>query len=813
MADLNYTVDVNGNPAIASLKKIENQVTSLNNGFVKFRNTLATISFGAIAVNALRFADAIQDISDTTGIATQTILAFGNAVAQNGGNADQAQQSLLKFVQTIGDAVEGSNTAKKALADVGITLKDIQTLGEEELLKKTIDGLGKMENAAQRLAVQTALFGKNARGVNFPGVSGGMGPAVSDAAKYSAAIKSAADAQQSLENNMRNLTTALLSVAKPLTDIIKDVKISVDQFEKLIKVVGVAGAVLAFSALGKGLYSLGKILNTFVFNSLRAVKDGMSLTIMASKTLGNAVKQIADAVGLAGSKFAAMLAVLGLAGGALLKFGSLIFRFLAGPWGLLLTGIITFREELMDLIPGLRPVFDFIASGFDRVKKAMGFGEVKAPKLFEQADIRKIDNLTVGMDEASVKAKEFAERQAKLADEIKKTSSAYAIVNGEQLKNLQTETELIGKSEQEQEMTRAINDLYSRQVDALNQLLQKRAEYAKGTEEQKASLGVIDAEIQKVIQLTAVQRDALPKYINDLQSARLLEQDRVNSLDRITQALQRQQDQAGVTSGIYSNLQKQLGDIMFGKEQKGRSIFDQQKAEIERNIQLLEADMAGAIMAAFETEDGFTNIQQMNTELAKMYQLTTQLRTAQLSELDASTKWATGWQDAFTKYTDSATNAATMAGNAFNSITQNMNSAIDNFVTTGKFKFGDFARSVIQDLIKIELKAQASKLLSGASNMLGSFVGSLFGFAEGGNPPVNKPSIVGEKGPELFVPKTAGTIIPNGGSVGNAAQGNTYITNNISAIDAKSVAQLFAENRKTLFGSVQMAQKEMSYSR
>jgi len=41
---------------------------------------------------------------------------------------------------------------------------------------------------------------------------------------------------------------------------------------------------------------------------------------------------------------------------------------------------------------------------------------------------------------------------------------------------------------------------------------------------------------------------------------------------------------------------------------------------------------------------------------------------------------------------------------------------------------------------------------------------------------------------------------------------NTYITNQISAIDAKSVAQLFAENRKTLLGTVQMAQKEMPYS-
>ena len=34
-------------------------------------------------------------------------------------------------------------------------------------------------------------------------------------------------------------------------------------------------------------------------------------------------------------------------------------------------------------------------------------------------------------------------------------------------------------------------------------------------------------------------------------------------------------------------------------------------------------------------------------------------------------------------------------------------------------------------------------------------------FANGGRPPVGRPSIVGERGPELFVPNSAGTIIPN----------------------------------------------------
>jgi len=117
------------------------------------------------------------------------------------------------------------------------------------------------------------------------------------------------------------------------------------------------------------------------------------------------------------------------------------------------------------------------------------------------------------------------------------------------------------------------------------------------------------------------------------------------------------------------------------------------------------------------------------------------------------------------------------------------------------------------------LKAQATKILGaiGGGGGIFSAIGSLFGFANGGNPPVNKPSIVGEKGPELFVPRTAGTVVPNGGLGGGAGQisapvTNTYITNNINALDARSVAQLFAENRKILLGSVQMAQKEMPYS-
>ena len=60
----------------------------------------------------------------------------------------------------------------------------------------------------------------------------------------------------------------------------------------------------------------------------------------------------------------------------------------------------------------------------------------------------------------------------------------------------------------------------------------------------------------------------------------------------------------------------------------------------------------------------------------------------------------------------------------------------------------------------------------------GTKIGGFLGFANGGRPPVGKPSVVGEKGPELFVPSTAGTIIPNDAIGGN--------TNNIVVnVDAR----------------------------
>ena len=60
-----------------------------------------------------------------------------------------------------------------------------------------------------------------------------------------------------------------------------------------------------------------------------------------------------------------------------------------------------------------------------------------------------------------------------------------------------------------------------------------------------------------------------------------------------------------------------------------------------------------------------------------------------------------------------------------------------------------------------------------------------FAFANGGRPPVGQASLVGERGPELFVPSRAGTIIPNN-KLGGAITNNIVVNVNMEGgVDAQ----------------------------
>jgi lambda family phage tail tape measure protein len=191
------------------------------------------------------------------------------------------------------------------------------------------------------------------------------------------------------------------------------------------------------------------------------------------------------------------------------------------------------------------------------------------------------------------------------------------------------------------------------------------------------------------------------------------------------------------------------------------------------------------------------------------------------SERARQQSFSEGWNQAFRSFSEDAENYARVGGESFNAVVSNMNSAIDTFVRTGKFSFKDFARSIIQDLIAIQLKMQAMQLFKMGMSFFGFGGGgagmSLGGAADGGF--INQPTIVGENGAEVFIPnRQGGTVIPNqqlSSVMGNqpSVVYNAPVVQNLSAIDTQSAMQFLTQNKQAVYAANQSAARSVPVSR
>lgn len=83
---------------------------------------------------------------------------------------------------------------------------------------------------------------------------------------------------------------------------------------------------------------------------------------------------------------------------------------------------------------------------------------------------------------------------------------------------------------------------------------------------------------------------------------------------------------------------------------------------------------------------------------------------------------------------------------------------------------------------------QGGGLLDSIFGSVGSFFGVFF--AEGGRPPGGKASIVGENGPEWFIPDTAGTVYPNGSGMGGQSINVSHTWNIQSGVTRQELAAM-----------------------
>jgi phage-related minor tail protein len=115
---------------------------------------------------------------------------------------------------------------------------------------------------------------------------------------------------------------------------------------------------------------------------------------------------------------------------------------------------------------------------------------------------------------------------------------------------------------------------------------------------------------------------------------------------------------------------------------------------------------------------------------------------------------------------------------------ENMKGGIGGFFSSVAKGIKDSIQQMLLELVKQKIFSQLFGAKAGAqtfgNNPLGAILGmagggplggilggvlggikKIFRFADGGIPPIGVPSLVGERGPELFVPRSGGYVVPN----------------------------------------------------
>jgi lambda family phage tail tape measure protein len=105
------------------------------------------------------------------------------------------------------------------------------------------------------------------------------------------------------------------------------------------------------------------------------------------------------------------------------------------------------------------------------------------------------------------------------------------------------------------------------------------------------------------------------------------------------------------------------------------------------------------------------------------------------SQVDnAQSNWVNGASDALQDYVDQAADVAGQTKQLFTSAFSGLEDGIVDFVKTGKLSFKDMADSIIEDLIRIQVRQAAAGFLSSAFGAFtggGSGTGTMTGFSEG----------------------------------------------------------------------------------
>ena len=742
------------NKADLASNKLALNTQRLNDGFGRLRNTLAGLAIGSFAVSALQSADAVADLADSTGITVGKILEFQKALQLAGGDANDAGKSLGAFYASIDEANQGSDKTIETFRRLGVSLKDLRTLSEEDLLDKTIKGFRNLSDPIQRQTTLVNIFGKAMRTVEPGRLGSELDNLRGTLGAQEGSVKDAADAIEQFEGLINALKGAIVLAVQPLL-----------QF---------------FGQFKDGEYDVRAMAGTI--QSLAAAY--VALRVAA---FGAAIAQAAVGKGLKGG-------VAGVVTGV--AAAALTFKGL---------------QELMDQIgAGPQP-------GTQGPLAGLGPDHTIEEALAEERRLRERRNRDT--ERRNREQQIGKELQAQL-NAVNQLIEGYRGAAQANMDRYTTEVNLLGLSENEQELIRGTGEIerkYAEQIAAL----EDKKKGAKGE-----TLKLIQKSIEEVKGLQTSEQDIFEITRQQIFNYKQQQEE----LKRITDEIDKQIDRQRQLGDIVRGINNRRVDLKFEASLKGLSPLRKQIATINEEARKAALEAGRAFSANFESEDGLTP--ERAEELASGLGLISaqyrgiaddQIKALRASEaylggfseiLNPSLKaveefreeFKIGTQNAFIQFKNDALDAGKQAADSFSTFTSGMEDAFVQFVQTGKLSFKSLANSIIADLVRIAVRRAIVAAIGGP-------LGSLFGMANGGPVQGATPIIVGERGPELFVPQSAGKIINNstlkgsGQNTGGMSGSPTVVNYNIQAVDASSFRSLVARDPSFIYAVTEQGRR------
>ena len=197
---------------VKGLEEAGRKLEQFSNAIEKHKGiitTALTTAFSAAIYKTLEYADSISDVAKANDVAIDSVIKLQNALANSGGEAENASKILSSFTNYVDSAANGSLDAQRAFEKAGIGLKDLASLSTRDLLEKTVAGIAAIQDPLTRNAKAMDVFGKAAKGVDFIGLNEELKTTKTLTDQQAEAIEKAGAVYDTLAQHTRDVAKAL----------------------------------------------------------------------------------------------------------------------------------------------------------------------------------------------------------------------------------------------------------------------------------------------------------------------------------------------------------------------------------------------------------------------------------------------------------------------------------------------------------------------------------------------------------------------------------------------------------------------------